>query len=101
MLQTLGCGRERNLVVFPAGLIRLDGLLVDPLDPALPNTSHGIPLIVLGPVNVSNTRPRILGIGGVEMKLRPHNFNPVLVQPDGVFSGQRPLNGVYGALARV
>lgn len=65
--------------MFPASLVRLDRLLVDPLDPALPDTSHGIPLVRLGPVDMSNTLPGILGIGSVEMKLRPHDFDSVLV----------------------
>lgn len=91
-------GREGNLVIL-GYLVRLDRLLVDPLGPALPDASHGFPLVGLRPVDVTNALPGVLGVGAVEMELRAHNLDSMLVEPHDVLAREGPLDGADGALA--
>ena len=101
LLQPLGGGRVERLLGIFGGLVRLDGLLVHPLGPALPHAGHGLPLVGLGPVDVPDALPGVVGIGAVEVELGAHDLDAVLVEPDDIAAGPGPLDGADGSLARV
>jgi hypothetical protein len=84
-----------------AGLVRLNRLLVDPLNPAFPYAGHGVPFFGLGPVNMPNALPGIVGIGVVKVQLCAHDLDAMLVQPHSVAARQGPLDCVDSPLARM
>ena len=81
------------------GLIRFNSSFVDPFYTALPNTGHGIPLFCLWSVNVTYALPSTLRICILQMKLRPHDLDAMLVQPDDVLSRQGPFDRADSALS--
>ena len=84
-----------------ADLVGLDSLLINPFNPAFPYAGHGVPLFGLGPVDMPDALPGIVGVGVVKMQLCAHDLDAVLVYPSSIPPGQGPLDCVDSPLARV
>lgn len=101
LLQLLSSQRFGPLLCFLGRLVGLDGLLVNPLNPPLPDAGHLLPLFRLRPILVTDALPGVFGVSTFEMQFRAHDLDSMLVEPCHVSTRQRPLDGVDGALARV
>lgn len=61
------CRRGRELVSQGNVFARINRLLVDPFNPALPYAGHGVPFLCLRPVNMPDPLPSIICVYMLQM----------------------------------